>query len=188
MRGGHCLKVWTKKQQVISLSTAESELHAAVNRARGIGNSERGEGPGHCMWVEPTAECQGDDVFGQPQRAGQGKTRRHAECVDTRSLQVKEVFVTKKVGTNVNPADLMTKPQPGPKIVQLMKSTGYDFVGQSSRQESLYGLRLVGGLSDVKEKAESSGCHSEKRLSAAATAKRDLRKFTVAQLVLRRKA
>ena len=89
------------------------------------------------------------------------------------------MFVTKKVGTNVNPADLMTKPQPGPKIVQLMKSMGYDFVGQSSRQEALYGLRLVGGLSDVKEKAKSL---------AAATAKRDLRKFTVAQLVLRRKA
>ena len=78
MRGGHCLKVW--QSRVISLSTAERELHAAVNRARGIGNSERG---GHCMWVEPTAGCQSDDVLGQPQRAGQGKTRRHAECVDT---------------------------------------------------------------------------------------------------------
>ena len=33
MRGGHCLKVWTKKQQVMSLSTAESELYAAVKTA-----------------------------------------------------------------------------------------------------------------------------------------------------------
>ena len=33
MRGGHCLKVWTKKQQVVSLSTAEGELHAAVKTA-----------------------------------------------------------------------------------------------------------------------------------------------------------
>ena len=33
MRGGHCLKVWTKKQQVVSLSTAESELYAAVKTA-----------------------------------------------------------------------------------------------------------------------------------------------------------
>ena len=30
MRGGHCLKVWTKKQQVVSLPTAESELYATV--------------------------------------------------------------------------------------------------------------------------------------------------------------
>ena len=33
MRGGHCLKVWTKKQHVVSLSTAESELYAAVKTA-----------------------------------------------------------------------------------------------------------------------------------------------------------
>ena len=35
MRGGHCLKVWTKKQ-VVSLSTAESELYAAVKTAHGL--------------------------------------------------------------------------------------------------------------------------------------------------------
>ena len=33
MRGAHCLKVWTKKQQVMSLSIAESELCAAVKTA-----------------------------------------------------------------------------------------------------------------------------------------------------------
>ena len=33
MRGGHCKKVWNKKQQMMSLSTAESELHAAVKTA-----------------------------------------------------------------------------------------------------------------------------------------------------------
>ena len=38
MRGGHCLKVWTKKQQVVSLSAAESELYAAVKTAsEGLG-------------------------------------------------------------------------------------------------------------------------------------------------------
>ena len=33
MRGGHCLNVWTKKQQVVSLSSAESDLYAAVKTA-----------------------------------------------------------------------------------------------------------------------------------------------------------
>ena len=38
MRSGHCLKVWTKKQQVVSLSSAESELYAAVKTAsEGLG-------------------------------------------------------------------------------------------------------------------------------------------------------
>ena len=38
MRGWHCLKVWTKKQQVVALSSAESELYAAVKTAsEGLG-------------------------------------------------------------------------------------------------------------------------------------------------------
>ena len=38
MRGGHCFKKWTKKRQVVSLSSAESELHAAVKAApEGLG-------------------------------------------------------------------------------------------------------------------------------------------------------
>ena len=47
MRGGHCLKTWTKKQQVVSLSSAESQLYAAVKasirRSRG---RELGKGLG----------------------------------------------------------------------------------------------------------------------------------------------
>ena len=38
MRGAHCLKVWTKKWQVVALSSAESELYAAVKTAsEGVG-------------------------------------------------------------------------------------------------------------------------------------------------------
>ena len=38
MRGEHCLKVWTKKQQVVSLSAAESELYADVKTtSEGLG-------------------------------------------------------------------------------------------------------------------------------------------------------
>ena len=37
-RGGHCLKLWTKKQQVVALSSAESELYAAVKTSsEGLG-------------------------------------------------------------------------------------------------------------------------------------------------------
>ena len=43
------------------------------------------------MWVETASGCHSDDVPGLQQRAGQGKTHRHAELVDIRSLQVKEV-------------------------------------------------------------------------------------------------
>ena len=38
MSGGHCFEVWTKKQQTVSLSTAESELYATVKIAsEGLG-------------------------------------------------------------------------------------------------------------------------------------------------------
>ena len=47
MRGGHCLKVWTKKQQVVSVATAESEPYAAVKTAsEGLGIQSLANGPG----------------------------------------------------------------------------------------------------------------------------------------------
>ena len=62
------------------------------------------------MCVEPTFGCHGDDV--PVNRRGLGK----AKHVGMQNLWIQEAsksgkFVTKKeVGTNVNPADLMTKP------------------------------------------------------------------------------
>ena len=55
----------------------------------------------------------------------------------------------------MNPADLITKPVQRPKIVQLMKIMGCEFVGQTSRQEELQCMRLVQDLTDVMEKAKS---------------------------------
>ena len=45
-----------------------------------------------------------------------------------------EKFVTKKVGTHMNPADLMTKPLPRQKIEQLMDVMSYRFVEQNKGQ------------------------------------------------------
>ena len=78
------------------------------------------------MWAESTSGCLSFDVPGQPQRIRQGETRRHA------NLWMQEVsksnkFVTKEVGTSVNPADLRRKPMPKSKIEQLMGIMGYEF-------------------------------------------------------------
>ena len=96
MRGGHCLKVWTKKQQVVSLSTAESELYAPVKTAS--------EGLG----IQSVAKDLGIVCARSTAGTGHGKVRRHAELVDTRSLQVKKI--RHEEGTNAKPAGLMTKP------------------------------------------------------------------------------
>ena len=98
--GPHCLKVWTQKQQVVALSSAESELYAAVKTAS--------EGLG----IRRSA------TMCSVNRRGLGK----AKHVDMHNLWIQEAsksgwFTTRKVGTNVNPADLMTKP------------LGYEFMG-----------------------------------------------------------
>ena len=62
-------------------------------------------------------------------RRGLGKTKH----VDMQNLWIQEAskagrFVAKKVGTNANPADLMTKPLAKPRIEQLMSIMGYEFL------------------------------------------------------------
>ena len=62
-------------------------------------------------------------------RRGLGK----AKHVDMQNLWMQEacksgLFTTRKVGTNMNPADLMIKALAKPKIEQLMDIMGYEFV------------------------------------------------------------
>ena len=84
---------------MVSLSIAESELYTAVkNRVRGIGNSERGEGLGHCMWVL-SLRLDATATMCLVNRRGLGK----AKHVDMQNVWIQEAseskrFVTKKVG------------------------------------------------------------------------------------------
>ena len=128
MRGGHCLKVWTKKQQVVSLSTAQSELYAAVKAAsEGLGIQSVAKDFEISCGLNPHLDASATMCL--VNRRGLGK----AKHVDMQNLWIEEAsksgrFVTKKVGTNVNPADLMTKPQPRPKIEKLVRVMGYEFM------------------------------------------------------------
>ena len=128
MRGGHCLKVWTKNQQVVSLSSAESELYAAVRTAsEGLGVQSVAKDLG--ILCGQNLHLDASATMGLFNRRWLGK----AKHVDMQNLWIQEAsksgrFVTKKVGTSVNPADLMTKPLPTPKIEQLMSLMGYEFV------------------------------------------------------------
>ena len=100
IRGGKCLKVWTKKQQVVSLSTAESELYATVKTAseRLVIQSvakEQGIVCGLYLHLDATA------TMCLVNRRGLGK----AKHVDMQNLWIQEAskskrFVTKRVGTN----------------------------------------------------------------------------------------
>ena len=56
-------------------------------------------------------------------------------------------------GVIIRGGHCLTKAQPW--IVQLLKGMGYEFVGQSLKQEELSGMRCVGSLMDVKENAKN---------------------------------
>ena len=114
-------KAWTKKQQVVSLSSSESELYAAVKTAsEGLGIQSVARDMGISCGLNPMCLVS---------RRGLGK----AMHVDIQNLWMREAskagrFVTKKVGTNVNPADLTRKPLAKPKIEQLVSIMGYEFL------------------------------------------------------------
>ena len=109
MRAGHCLKVWTNKQQVVSLPTAESELYATVKTAsEGLGIQSLAKDLEIVCKLNLHLDASATRCL--VNRRGLGK----AKHVNVQHLWIQEAsksgrFVTKKVGTNVNPADLMTK-------------------------------------------------------------------------------
>ena len=109
MTGGHCLNVWTMQQQVVSLSTAERELYAAVKTAS--------EGLGILSLAKDLEVVCGLNLHLDASATlclvshwGLGK----AKYVNVQHLWIQEAsksekFVAKTVGTHVNPAHLMTK-------------------------------------------------------------------------------
>ena len=90
MSGGHCLRAWTKKQQVVSLSSADSELYAAVKTAsEGLGiqivAKDLGISCGLNLHLDSSA------TMCLVKRRGLGKARRYAESVDTGGFQIRPV-------------------------------------------------------------------------------------------------
>ena len=70
----------------------ERAVRRGQNRITRARDPERGKGLGGiACGVGPTPGCLSDDVPGQPQRIGQGETRRRAKPVDTGGLQVRKV-------------------------------------------------------------------------------------------------
>ena len=120
--------VWTKKQQVVVLSSAESELYAAVKTASdglGIQSITKDLGISCRLNLHLVASA----TMCLVNRRGLGK----AKHVDMQNLRISEAsksgrFTTKMVDTSVNLADLMTKPVSKARTEQLMSLMGYEFV------------------------------------------------------------
>ena len=130
MRGGHCLKVWTEKQQVVSLSTDESEVYAAVKTAsEGLGIQSLAKDLG--IVCKLNLHLDASAAMCLVNRRGLGWQKRvNVQHLWIQEASKSEKFVTKKVGAHVNPADLMTRPLPRPNIEQLRNIMSYRFVEQ----------------------------------------------------------
>ena len=105
--------MWTKKQQVVALSSAESELYVAVKTA-----SEGAKDLGRSCRLNLHLDASATMCL--VNRRGLGK----AKHVDMQNLWIHE----EGFGTSVNPADLMTKPIPKARIEHLMSLMNYGFV------------------------------------------------------------
>ena len=109
-RSHHEWRALTKKQQVVSLSTGESELYAAVATAsEGLGIQSVAKDLGMSCGLNLHLDASATMCL--VSRRGLGK----AKHVDVQNQWIQEAsksgrFVTKNVGKSMNPADLMTKP------------------------------------------------------------------------------
>ena len=114
--------MWTKKQQVVALSSAESELYAAVKTAsEGLRIQSVAKDLGISCRLNLRLDASATMCL--VNRRGLGK----AKHVDMQNLWIQEAsksgqFTTKKGGTSVNPAD--PKPIPKARIEQLMSLMG----------------------------------------------------------------
>ena len=143
MRGGHCLKVLTKNQQVVSLSTAESELFAAVKAAsEGQGIQSLAKDLGIVCKLNLHLDASATMCLVNRRVLGKSK---HVSVPHTwiPEASKSEKFVTKKVGAHVNSADLMTKPLPSSRIEQLLNLMSYRFVELYRGQSEVHRAKSV---------------------------------------------
>ena len=97
MRGRHCLKVWTKKQQVVALSWAESEQYAAVKTAaEGLGIQSVARDLGITCRLD--LHLNASATLRLVNRRGLGK----AKHVDMQSLWIQEASKSDRFATKKN--------------------------------------------------------------------------------------
>ena len=108
-RGGHLIKNWSRNQNVIALSTAESEFHATVKAAvEGLGIVAMSEAFGDQFKVRLHVDASA--ALGIVQRKGVGKIRHlHTGSLCIQEQQLRNTVTFHKVKGTLNPADLFTK-------------------------------------------------------------------------------
>ena len=124
--GKHLIKSCSSTQQVMALSSGKAELHGMFKRAtqtKGLISMRADFGEK----VVATVCSDASAAIGTAHRQGLGKTRHIEVQFLWIQHEVKEGKLTvKKVGTNSNPADLLTKAMNGEKVMKYMAEMGFD--------------------------------------------------------------
>ena len=109
MRGKHLIKSWSKTQNAVSLSSAESEFHATLKAAtEGLGLITMASAFGDVYKVRLHVDASA--ALGVIQRKGVGKIRHlHAGSLWLQEQQVRNSIAFAKVKGTENPSDLFTK-------------------------------------------------------------------------------
>ena len=85
--------MWTKKQQVVALSSAESELYAAVKTAsKGLGIQNVAKDLGISCGLNLHLDASVTMCLVNRRGLGKSEARRHAESVDTGGLQIGPIY------------------------------------------------------------------------------------------------
>ena len=118
MRGGHCIKAWSKTQALIAKSSGEAELYAVVRGAtEALGMATLAKDMGKKVEIQLHIDALA--AKGMIERKGLSKVRH----LDVNVLWLQEKCARKilpvyKVPGEDNPADLMTKHLVAPKVLK----------------------------------------------------------------------
>ena len=135
MRGQHVIKSWSKRQQVIALSSAEAELYAGLRTAsEALGMKALVEDLGDQGDVELLLDATA--ALAIMSREGLGKVKH----IETQHLWIQECvknkrITTGKVGTKENVSDLGTKHLTEDRVRYLMTEMGFEFVESPPKEE-----------------------------------------------------
>ena len=141
----HLLKSWSSTQQVMALSELYGMINGATQTKELISMmADFGE------QVVATVCSDASAAIGMAHRQGLGKMRHLEVQYLWIQHEVKEGKLTvKKVGTNNNPADLLTKAMNGEKVMKYIVEMGF-WHRQQSRQQQAASRSNLGDHNSVK--------------------------------------
>ena len=128
MHGAHCLKTWAKLQSVVARSSAEAELYAACKAGS--------ETLGSQAYLRDLGWARGAKIHIDSSSAlslihktglGQAKHIEISHLWLQQAVRDRRIECA-KIHTDINGADLLTKPLPADKVQQLMRILDFHFL------------------------------------------------------------